>query len=163
MRHVTFGVLAAVALAGGSAQAMDKGDLVYVRARDTKAYPMPNGKGRPVTLEPSSKGYAWEGNQGPWNQIQLSAKKTAWVYGPNLSVSPPKLEITDARRLTAKEKSDLSAANAMRGLGDGARWYARKEATPEQAKRINQKISTAEAISIQYQPKVLATLKRGGK
>jgi hypothetical protein len=135
-------------LVGGSALAINPGDTVYVRARDTHAYPKAaKGKvsGTPTVLQPSSAAYKWQKNEGTWNQLQTPNGKSLWVYGPNLSLKPPQQELV-ASKDGAGGRTEMSAADAIKGLGAGAQWYA-GDLSKEKGAVAKRSVATAEAIS----------------
>lgn len=159
MKRMTSWTIAALGLlAGGAALAISPGDTVYIRARDTRAYPKEaKGKvsGTPATLQPSSAAYKWQKNVGTWNQVQGPNGKSVWVYGPNLSLTPPQQELI-ASKDGGGGRTDMSAADAIKGLGAGAQWYA-GELSAEKGAVAKRSVATAEAISYQ------AGLKTGGE
>jgi hypothetical protein len=147
-RTTLFSVAALGALAAGSALALDAGTPVYIRARNTHGYSQPNGRGKVTTLQPSTSAFRWQSHQGTWNELKGPGGKTVWVYGPNLSLTPPKQELLASSSGASPAMTDLSAADAIKGLGSGAQWYA-GELSPEKGELARRSVATAEAISYQ--------------
>jgi hypothetical protein len=151
MKRTTLLSIAAIgALTAGSALALDPGTPVYIRARNTHGYSLPNGKGKVTTLQPSSKAFTWKTHKGTWNQLQGQDGKTVWVYGPNLSLTPPQKELVVSSANAQRGLSDLSAADAIKGLGEGAQWYAEQQ-DPAAGERAAKGVATAEAISLRVE------------
>lgn len=145
-RSTLFSIAALGALTAGSALALDAGTPVYIRARNTHGYSQPNGKGRVTTLQPSAKAFTWRAHQGTWNKLQGPDGKTVWVYGPNLSLTPPQKELLASSGSASTSVTGMSAADAIKGLGEGAQWYA-VELDEAKGERARQSVATAEAIS----------------
>lgn len=148
-RFMSCSIAALGLLVGGSALAINPGDTVYIRARDTHAYPKATkGKvsGTPTTLQPSSVAYKWQKNDGTWNQLKAPNGKSVWVYGPNLSLTPPQQELVASSTSGHSGMTDMSAADAIKGLGEGAQWYANDQ-DPKAGDLAKRSVATAEAIS----------------
>jgi hypothetical protein len=147
-RSTLLSIAALGVLAAGSALALDAGTPVYIRARNTHGYTRANRQGKVTTLQPSSKAFTWQGNQGTMNKLRAPNGKTVWVYGPNLSLTPPKQELLASSAGSSASMTDMSAADAIKGLGAGAQWYA-GDLSPEKGELARRSVATAEAISYQ--------------
>lgn len=149
-RRTLRAILAAGSLFATAAFAIAPNTPVYVRARDTRAYSRSDGTGKIVVLQPGTTRYLWQSHRGMWNELKTPQGKRVWVYGPNLSSKPPKLELIASRSDGKVGLTELSAADAIKGLGEGAQWYAGQldESSGDRARRG---VATAEAISFQVE------------
>jgi hypothetical protein len=112
------------------AWALKDGDMVYVRARNTKLLSEPRADaGAKQTLKPG-EALTWrKAAARSFHEVQTAAeKKTGFVYYANLALKPPGEERWASSNTTVDRESFSSSGAATKGLTQGALQLAATDA-----------------------------------
>lgn len=129
-------------LAGAGLAFAGVGEVLYVKARDTRFQkePTPTSAlvaGRP-TLQPGDK-VEWQGRDGKdpkWHKVKAGALE-GYVFQSNLSKSPPSTELDSRNGGKAVDaQAFASSGAAIRGLSETGDEYAKESNAAAEAKKL---------------------------
>lgn len=112
----------------GAAAAVVKGEILYIRARNTRVLESPVSSKVVTTLQPGHKVKWLSKDARGWHKIDAGGGYKGVVLPANLSVKPVQMELvssTGERALDAN--SYLSSGAATKALGPGAIDYGKKK------------------------------------
>lgn len=128
-------MLMSLALWACQAHALDTGDAVYVKARNTKLLLAPSASAEVKAVLRVGDVLRWTAKEpNGFHAVRLPGKDTVYfVYGANLSLKAPTQEKWASSGTTVDTKGFASSGAATKGLSEGAFQLAVTDAQLEKA------------------------------
>ncbi|HVE86783.1 MAG TPA: SH3 domain-containing protein [Myxococcales bacterium] len=138
--------LCGLLLAGLAAAGARPGDILYIKARNTRVLKDPSASAAVVVILQPGAPVTWQGphpKDKRWQKVAAGGKQGV-VMSANLSVEPPRAEVTAATGAAAADvTASASSGAASKALGPGAIAYAETL----NAKTAARQLQRAEALA----------------